>query len=157
MAVVKRLRDYHGRYRASQSAEERFWSKVARQANGCWEWRGGTSRGYGVFWLNGRLVKAHVYAYERDCGTYPKHLELDHWCRNPSCVNPFHLEPVTHRENMLRGQGPIAMRAKQTHCKRGHPFDASNTLIRKNGTRRCRICVRAEGRRYYFRKEAGLE
>lgn len=70
----------------------------------CWEWSGHRStRGYGRIWYNGRLRLAHRVYYELVRGAIPKNHELDHLCRNPPCVNPDHLEPVSHSLNMVRG------------------------------------------------------
>lgn len=127
---------------------ERFWSKVDKQksvASRCWVWTGGSFRdGYGQFHPYGwrRKVQAHRYAYELLVGPIPEGLTLDHLCRNRSCVNPHHLEPVTHRVNILRGVGASAMHASATHCPHDHPYDDENTYIRYDGRRVCRICQR---------------
>lgn len=129
-------------------AEERFWLKVQRgDANSCWEWLGYRSKsGYGAFSFNGRVGKAHRYAYELLVGPIPEGLHIDHLCRNPGCVNPAHLEPVTQRVNTLRGENPAAQRARQTLCIRGHPLSPRGT----HPTRRvCRECIRQWARRVY--------
>lgn len=69
-------------------------------------------------------------------------LELDHLCRNRRCCRPDHLEPVTHKENVLRGMAPSAINARKTHCKRGHEFTAENIYPSPDGVRRCRECRR---------------
>lgn len=68
--------------------------------NGCWIFRGyiNTRNGYGYI---GRKPAHRVY-YEKHVGAIPAGLEIDHKCRNRACVNPDHLEPVTHSENALR-------------------------------------------------------
>lgn len=72
--------------------------------NGCWIWqRSLGEKGYGVVRVDGRLVGAHKAYWERENGPVPDGLELDHLCRVRKCVNPAHLEPVTHRENVRRG------------------------------------------------------
>lgn len=68
----------------------------------CWNWTGGTSTAYGVFWFGGRMVRAHRWAYEHLVGPIPEGMQLDHLCWNPGCVNPDHLEPVTQDENNAR-------------------------------------------------------
>src|SRR4051812_48054279 len=75
----------------------------------CWIWPNHTDEyGYGRVRWGGRFAKPHRVAYELFVGPIPEGLEIDHVCRNPSCVNPRHLEPVTHVENMRR--------ARKTHC-----------------------------------------
>lgn len=100
----------------------------------CWTWIGSTDkRGYGRLWANGSHWKAHRLAYTLLTGTIPDGLELHHTCRNPSCVNPDHLEPVTHAEHMrLR---------RQDKCIRGHALTADNVRLRSNGHRYCLPCA----------------
>lgn len=122
---------------------ERFWAKVDRSGE-CWVWIGWrTSGGYGGFDLTepeaGGHIPAHRFAYEQEVGPIPPGLELDHLCRNTACVRPDHLEAVTHRENVLRGNGITAQAARRTHCPRGHAYDYRT----KAGDRRCRTCDRA--------------
>jgi hypothetical protein len=117
-------------------ATVRFWPRV-RKTQGCWLWTGGNNGKYGVFFNGQRKVYAHRFAYEDPIGPIPQGLQLDHLCRTPLCVRPDHLEPVTARVNQRRG-----LKGTQTHCLRGHPFDEANTIIRSNGTRRCRACAR---------------
>jgi hypothetical protein len=90
---------------------ERFWLRVGPhdEAGACWLWHGTTSRGYGYFesYASGSRVRmtAHRFAYEAFVGPIPVGLELDHLCRIRNCVNPAHMEPVTHAENMARTAG----------------------------------------------------
>lgn len=101
----------------------------------------------GYVWVSrGRL--AHRVAYEQARGPIPEGLELDHLCRNRACVNPDHLEPVTHRENLLRADTFAARHAAQTHCVNGHEFTPDNTYIRTRpeGGRECRACRKARNR-----------
>jgi hypothetical protein len=125
--------------------ETRFWKRVAR-TDACWLWTGATTGyGYGQFYLGlgQRRVRAHRFSYELLVGPIPDGLVLDHLCRVRLCVNPAHLEPVTQRENILRGEGTSAHHARQTHCKRGHEFTPENTYVRR-GMRTCRQCHRAK-------------
>ena len=139
----------------NDSFRKTFWSRVEKTAT-CWLWRGYRSgSGYGAINLNRRSHCAHRLAYTFLVGPIPDGLELDHLCRNRLCVNPAHLEPVTTRENVLRGNGPAAQHARKTHCVNGHPYDESNTYYEKGGRwRRCRACSRASSRQYLLRKRA---
>jgi len=111
---------------------------------GCWLWTGGDNgRGYGRLKFQNRAQQAHRVFYELLRGPISPGMELDHLCRVTFCVNPDHLEPVKHKENVKRGFAGEVMRsrfAKQTHCKRGHPFQGHNLMVRRNGQRQCRAC-----------------
>lgn len=117
---------------------EVFCSKVQASASGCWEWTGYKSdQGYAVLRSGGRRWQAYRFSYEVFIGEIGEGLYLDHLCRNPSCVNPLHLEPVTNKENVLRGIGPSAQNARKVTCINGHPF----TRIATDGSRRCQTCM----------------
>ena len=96
------------------STEERFWAKVDKDApNGCWIWTGSLNAlGYGFFFYKGQTRLAHRVVHELSKGTFPEGLVTDHLCRTPACVNPNHLEPVTNRENTIRGIGPHITRER---------------------------------------------
>lgn len=82
-------------------------------ATPCWVWRLAKSRsGYGVVWTGTRTARAHRVYYEKQYGSVPAGTELGHRCRVPGCVNPEHLEAVSHAENCRRGR-----RAKLTHTQ----------------------------------------
>lgn len=123
----------------------RLWAKIEKTET-CWNWIGYLSpKGYGRFNVNGKNKYAYRVTYEWIKGPIPDGLELDHLCRNRACVNPDHLEPVTHKENQSRG-----IHATKTHCKWGHEFTEKNTYMRKRGknwTRVCRICNKASKRK----------
>ncbi|APD18791.1 HNH endonuclease [Streptomyces phage Raleigh] len=113
----------------------------------CHLWDGAQNeKGYGTFWVAGRTVKAHRYAYEQHLGPIPAGLEVDHRCRRRECVAPGHLEAVTHRVNVLRSTNHVAQRAAVTHCPAGHAYDQPNTIRAKDGTRKCRACKNAAAR-----------
>jgi HNH endonuclease len=135
-----------------RTIEERFWEKVDK-TDGCWHWTAAKNQGgYGRFYLAGGLVQAHRFSYELLVGEIPDDLDLDHTCRNHSCVNPAHLEPVTNAENIRRS--PLIGWAK-THCARGHVFTRDSTYIRPgNGRRMCRICYKDRDAEKVARKKA---
>ncbi len=123
---------------------------------GCWLWTGRLHRnGYGAFWDGKRLALAHRVAHELFVGPIPAGLTIDHLCRNPSCVNPTHLEPVTQRVNDLRGNTMAAMRARVTACPQGHPYSDANTSRDSKGRRYCKTCHRDRARAKYRRQHPG--
>ena len=127
---------------------------VIDEASGCWVWqRSATPGGYGRMRQGGRMQYAHRAYYERLHGVIPAGLQLDHLCRNPRCVNPQHLEPVTGRENTLRGNTIAARRKAQSHCVQGHAFDEANTIARGRN-RACRECQRKAVRESQRRRRA---
>lgn len=112
----------------------------------CWAWKGmkssplSDSREYITVRADSRPQLIHRLAYSVLVGPIPDGLEIDHLCRNTYCMNPQHLEPVTHRVNMLRGRTAAAANARRTHCVRGHPFEGDNLRITPIGKRRCHSC-----------------
>lgn len=112
---------------------KRFWDKTVKQGE-CLVWTGTKNPiGYGGFQVDGKRRLAHRVAYQLTKGEIPTGLEIDHLCRNKSCVNPEHLEVVTRSVNCLR-------KLPCTHCKYGHEFTKANTWIEKDGHRHCRHC-----------------
>ncbi len=134
---------------------ERFWVKVDKTET-CWIWLGSRrGKDYSAFPLNNKMVAAHVWAWEQENGPVPDGLELDHLCRTHLCVRPSHLEAVTPRENVLRGESFAAANASKTHCPSGHPYSDENTYIRPDGGRECRRCHLRHSRAYQ-RKQRGV-
>lgn len=123
----------------------RLLAKIELTPEGCWNWTASTRHGYGQIWTsadaNGRrkLLAAHRASYEIAKGPIPAGLDLDHLWRNTRCVNPDHLEPVTRRENVLRGQGTAAENSRKQTCKAGHTLPPATGA----GKRVCAACKRA--------------
>lgn len=125
-----------------------FLNRTRRDESGCLIWTAATTgAGYGTLWVDGRMVGAHRVSYELFVADIPEGLQIDHLCRTPRCVEPKHLEPVSRRENILRGTSPTAVNATATHCPRGHAYDAENTYV-YNGGRGCRECRREWNREH---------
>lgn len=119
-----------------ESEASRFWKKVI-QGGACLIWTGSVDPGgYGTFGVRGRTISPHRWVWTFTHGPVPDGLHLDHLCRVRRCVNTAHLEPVTPLENTRRGLKGLL----RTHCKRGHPYDASNKY--GDGVRSCSICKR---------------
>lgn len=135
---------------------ERFATKYVVDADtGCWNWTATRhGAGYGTIRegrRGSRALMAHRVSYEIHVGPIPDGLQIDHLCRNRGCVNPAHLEPVTSRENTMRGSTLPAANVQKTHCNHGHPYSGPNLLKLPNGERRCRSCSKVARRRYYAR------
>lgn len=142
------------------SAKERFVSKVDFTSSpiGCWNWKGNLggyakvpNHSYGRFWFMEKEVMAHRFAYEFIGGyEIPKGYVVDHLCKNPRCVNPNHLEVVPKAINCIRTRNSFGENANKTHCIRGHILSGENLYIAKNGTRKCKTCIKL--RTQNFRK-----
>lgn len=120
----------------------------------CWQWMGAkNSYGYGLIHRKRVRSMAHRFAYEALIGPIPSGLHIDHLCRNPGCVNPAHMEPVTLVENVMRGVGFAPINKRKTHCPRGHEYTPENTMIVQSGgkhkSRSCRECRRERAVKYH--------
>lgn len=131
--------------RRTRSVAERAWSKFQRDPDsGCWVWTGYRDKnGYGKIWMGhpDRSFMAHRVMYELIVGPIPTGLQIDHLCRNTSCVNPSHLEPVTAAVNTYRAESVTGRYARAANCSKcGLPLQAK--VGRSRGGRECRPCVR---------------
>ena len=132
--------------RANETTTDSKFERYVDRRSGCWIWAGHRySNGYGAISHERKQVLAHRWSYERFVGPIPAGLVIDHLCRNKSCVNPEHLEPVTSREN--------SRRAMRSHCVNGHEFTTDNTWMYR-GKRYCRECRRRRVREFQQRGKA---
>lgn len=149
----------------------RFWAKVNKNGpdgihsqtgenlGPCWLWTACKTRlGYGKFGLaKGRTMLAYRLSYEVIAGPVASGLELDHLCRVRGCVNPDHLEPVTHTVNVARGEARdavVSYLASITHCPFGHPYDPDRR--NRAGHRWCSTCKTEKGRTEEAKQKARL-
>ena len=131
----------------SQVQIERFWAKVEK-TDTCWFWTAAVDDdGYGRF----ANLRTHQIAYILTIGPIPAGKELNHTCQHRSCVNPDHLEALTHTEHMRKTPGTYGYKwAHRTHCLKGHPLTEDNLVpfLRKKGQRRCRQCAIEKDRQW---------
>ena len=142
-------RDTRGRFTVVAPLTRLLEKLNKRGPNDCWIWNGNMGpNGYGLFrWDRTTMIVAHRAAYLLLVGPIPQGFQIDHLCRNHSCCNPKHMEPVTPRTNVLRGDTLAAANLAKTHCPQGHPYDRENTKYYLNH-RSCRICSTARTRRW---------
>lgn len=139
---------------------ERIQAKITPVTeSGCWLWMGaiGTGGYARVFW-QGKNSTAHRVVYQLLRGPISKALTLDHLCRVRCCVNPDHLEPVSLRVNIKRGEGIGVQNERKTHCPAGHPYNEKNTYFNaaSGGGRICRPCNNLHTKHYKDRKRGVL-
>ena len=121
---------------------------IVLDESGCWlPTSRPTAQGYTAIRFQGKMRLAHRLTYEAFREPIPEELQIDHLCRVRACVNPWHMETVTVRENFVRGEAPNAVLHRTNVCKRGHPLDSA--YVNRRGNRNCRICtsLRAKARR----------
>lgn len=117
----------------------------------CWIWKGAQLKGYAIVRRGGKALRVHRLVWSALYGEIPITRELDHVCRNKLCLNPDHLESVSHKENVLRGTSPSALNAKKTHAPCGHSY------IEQDGLRRyCKPCRQQWHREYYRKKRISV-
>ena len=143
--------------------QARFWAKVdIARDDECWHWKASRGGDYGQFNIEGKPMKAHRVAYELSVGRIPDGLVLDHLCKNRICVNPHHMEPVTPRENVMRGDLEVSRQAvirywrERTHCANNHELTQENIYSApgRPNSRACRTCRREATKRSEQKRKA---
>lgn len=124
--------------------------------SGCWIWTGATKGKdeYGVVYVGLQCFRVHRLLYQYVYGPIPVGLVIDHLCRVRLCCNPYHLEAVTNRINILRGQAPHILRMNASFCINGHKWTEGNTRWTR-GRRFCRACEKVHG--YEKRRRLGMK
>ena len=136
-----------------RTVEERLLHRSERRGE-CRVWLGYCDeKGYGRILVDRKSRPVHRVAYETWRGPIPEGLVIDHLCRNRSCLEPSHLEPVTNRENILRGKAQAAINARKTHCVNGHELSPENVYPGR-GSRDCRKCINRRTTEWKRRKRA---
>lgn len=126
---------------AKKFLKRRLFSRT-KKTKSCWIWQGTTTRGYGMVSWKYYRGSTHRLSLLLVGRSVPRGLTVDHLCRVRNCLNPSHLEVVTTKENILRGESWAAKNSQKTHCKNGHEFTPKNTRWMPKG-RQCWICCRA--------------
>jgi hypothetical protein len=135
--------------------EWRFWQRVEKTET-CWLWTGAKAKfGHGSIYVDGKSLRAHTYSFLLHGGVVPEGMQVNHTCDTPGCVRPDHLYAGTQQQNVddmnRRGRNYYSNRSE---CPKGHPYDEENTIITKQGRRRCRKCHNEETRARYREKKA---
>lgn len=125
------IRYINGHY--SRPAEERFWEKVDKSGD-CWVWTGYIQRkGYGVFTINGKLIRAHRFAWELENGKIPDGMVIMHVCDNRRCVRASHLALGTQLEN-IKDRGEKERQVRGTRNQRAKLTEDDVAEIRRKST-----------------------
>jgi hypothetical protein len=114
-----------------------------KKQNSCWNWQGSLSGGYSMYSVNRTTYHVHKFIFELFMHPVPKGMHLHHKCHNKACVNPWHLEVLSPREHVRKGNNPCGINMRKKFCAHGHPFNGRNVHIYTGRgwiERRCRKC-----------------
>ena len=147
---------------AARKTIQNFIAKVSVSPSGCWDWNGARiASGYGKFSIRRRTSTgkrtpsfAHRVSHMIFVGPIPEGLTIDHLCKNKGCVNPAHLEAVTHLVNLTRSSNRVGQWSYTTHCNHGHERTPENTYTSPAGHKNCRECMRESDRKKSARRKA---
>lgn len=130
--------------RSKQPILERIAANTIMLPNGCHGWIASRAgHGYPSISVNGKHRLVHRITHEQMFGPIPKGKEAHHKCENKGCINPLHIQPVTHAENIqIADPRKWSWLSKKTHCPKGHEYDEVNTYVWRGG-RHCRSCRKA--------------
>ena len=111
--------------------------RITIDKNGCWIWKNKPHKfGYSYGSINKKSWRIHRLSYIVFKAKIPKNKVIDHLCRVRNCVNPEHLEAVSQKENLNRGNS----KGKRKTCKNGHKFTKESTYFYKKGRYNCKYC-----------------
>lgn len=128
-------------YRSKQPILERIAASTIMLPNNCHGWTASRAgHGYPYISFNGKRQLVHRITHEQMFGPIPEGKEAHHECENKGCINPLHIRPVSHSENIkLSNPWKSSWLRKKTHCPEGHEYNQSNTYLWR-GYRHCRSC-----------------
>jgi len=129
----------------------KFFDRILIWNNGCWIWTAGvSSEGHGLFYADGKMVRAARWAYEKWIGAISSDKEIHHKCCITSCVNPLHLEQLTCAEHLNISNN---WSGNKTHCINGHKLSKENIYYKPNNSdklwRECKACRKIKNKGYY--------
>jgi HNH endonuclease len=123
--------------------------KKAKYRGECWVWPYAINKqGYGQIQINKKRYEAHRWLYTLLKGEPPHKTELDHTCRNRACINPEHLQPVSHAENCRRGYNAKLNEEKVKSIKAMFGTKSQGEIAKLYGVSRATIGYIFQGKRW---------
>lgn len=129
---------------------QRIGKNVTISPNGCWEWNGATSRGYGSISISNSKKQTHRVVYEALVYDLTTGNQVHHLCENRSCLNPSHLhhtKDISHHQSIHR----------HNVCLYGHRLEGDNLIIvvRRNiEERRCKKCHQQQALKSWHKRHS---